>query len=71
MNTKILLSAIALLALTSYGVYNSKEALPPLHTVDYVDIDKYAGLWYEIAYIPYIFEYDCTGTNVFLINLLF
>ena len=71
MNTKILLSAIALLAVASYGIYNSKAALPPLHTVSYVDLDKYVGSWYEIATIPKIFEYGCTGTTVLLKLLIY
>ena len=27
----------------------------PLETVDYVSVDKYAGLWYEIARKPILF----------------
>lgn len=30
-------------------------------TVDYVDLKKYAGLWYEIAKIPNSFQKDCAG----------
>lgn len=31
-----------------------------LKTVDYVDINKYMGLWYEIAKIPNKFQKHCT-----------
>lgn len=36
---------------------------PPLETVPYVDLERYAGLWYEIARYPVGFERDCTGTT--------
>ena len=36
----------------------------PLKTVDYVDLNKYAGLWYEIAKIPNSFQDHCVkGTT--------
>jgi len=31
------------------------------HTVPYVDLQKYAGLWYEIAKIPNRFQKKCAG----------
>lgn len=30
--------------------------LPPLATVDKVDLNRYAGLWYQIAYFPFRFQ---------------
>ena len=35
-----------------------------LNTIDHVDINKYAGLWYEIAKIPNSFQSNCVrGTT--------
>lgn len=35
----------------------------PLETVNYVDVQKYTGTWYEIASFPNWFQKDCTGTT--------
>ena len=38
--------------------------LPPLTTVDQVDLNRYAGLWYEVAKIPNSFQDQCAyGTT--------
>ncbi len=34
---------------------------PPLHVVDDVDLEKYAGTWYEIARLPNRFQEKCVG----------
>jgi apolipoprotein D and lipocalin family protein len=34
----------------------------PPKTVDYVDVAKYLGAWYEQAVIPYFFERNCERT---------
>lgn len=34
-----------------------------LKTVNYVDLNKYAGLWYEIASFPQSFQRGCTNTT--------
>lgn len=34
-----------------------------LKVVDYVDIDRYLGTWYEIARYPNRFEKDCVGVT--------
>ncbi|MCB0419497.1 MAG: lipocalin family protein [Bdellovibrionales bacterium] len=31
----------------------------PMKTVDFVDVDKYLGSWYEVASIPQSFQKDC------------
>ena len=31
----------------------------PLETVPNVELDKYAGLWYEIAHLPFSFQKNC------------
>lgn len=36
---------------------------PPLATVDYVDLNRYQGTWYEIARYPNSFEQGCTGVT--------
>lgn len=35
---------------------------PPLDTVDYVDLDRYLGKWYEIASYPAPFQEGCVAT---------
>src|SRR5690606_13140948 len=37
--------------------------LPPLHTVDSVDLERYSGSWYEIAAFPQRFQEGCTDTT--------
>lgn len=37
--------------------------LPPLETVEYVELSRYTGTWYEIAAFPQRFEKGCTGTT--------
>jgi apolipoprotein D and lipocalin family protein len=37
----------------------------PLDTVASVDLERYAGLWYEIARLPQSFEKDCAGVTAF------
>jgi apolipoprotein D and lipocalin family protein len=33
----------------------------PLATQDWVDLERYAGRWYEIARLPNRFQEKCTG----------
>jgi len=35
----------------------------PPDPVDYVDLDRYLGTWYEIASFPQSFQRDCVGTT--------
>jgi len=42
------------------GMSAGRKAVPPA-TVSYVDLDRYAGLWYEIARLPMREESDCAG----------
>ena len=54
---RLALSAIAaalLAACTSQPDYRASDSTPP--TVPSVDLDRYAGLWYEIARYPNGFE---------------
>jgi apolipoprotein D and lipocalin family protein len=40
-------------------VYAKRKLRPALPTVDYVDVKRYMGLWYEVARLPTRFEKDC------------
>lgn len=52
---------IAALLLLATGGCSSDHL--PLDTVNYVDIQRYMGKWYEIASFPTSFQKDCTGTT--------
>lgn len=41
----------------------SMPQVPPLETVSSVDIERYMGLWYEIASYPTFFNNRCTATT--------
>ncbi len=41
----------------------SKSSAPPLEVVDYVDLNRYVGTWYEIARFPMYFERNCVGVT--------
>lgn len=58
-----------LLAIVIYS-FNLSAQQNPLKTVDYVDLKKYVGLWYEIAKIPNRFQDQCiSGTTAkYIIN---
>lgn len=45
------------------GSTTERENLPPLQTVDKVDVERYMGTWYEIASYPQSFQKGCTGTT--------
>lgn len=36
---------------------------PPLETVEFVEVERYMGLWYEIASYPTFFNTRCTATT--------
>ena len=41
----------------------SEQPLPPVRTVDSVDLLQYLGKWYEIAAIPQSFQKQCIGNT--------
>jgi len=43
-------------ALTALMLGGCKASLPPIETVDYVDLDRFMGDWYVIASIPTFLE---------------
>lgn len=54
------------LALSFAGCSKStteRESLPPLETVEQVDLERYLGTWYEIGSYPQRFQKGCTGTT--------
>ena len=52
-----------LLIIIFYSVSSFAQQNPP-KTVDYVDLKKYVGLWYEVAKIPNSFQDQCVkGTT--------
>ena len=56
MNTTLpLLAAVCSLAM---GVAEASH--PPLKTVSEVDLNRYAGKWYQIAFFPTRFQKNCT-----------
>ncbi len=52
--------------LTAAGIMilsSTKRKAQDLETVPYVDLEKYAGEWFEIASFPQIFQKGCTNTK--------
>ena len=58
---KLILIA-ALFALPACAHADSDD-LPPVRTVNRVDVKKYLGRWYEIASFPQRFQKDCTAST--------
>ena len=57
----IFIIAAFLLFLTS--CIDEKQDLPPIKKVSKVDINRYLGLWYEIARIDHSFQKDCVAST--------
>jgi apolipoprotein D and lipocalin family protein len=47
---------LSLIIISSFGASLLAKKLPPLTTVDKVDLHRYAGLWYQFAYFPNSFQ---------------
>ena len=60
MRSLLLVAACALSACTST---TARLKLPPLTTVEKVDLPRYLGTWFEIASFPQGFQKGCTGTQ--------
>ncbi len=41
----------------------TSKTFGPVQTVDYIDVDRYIGRWYEIASFPNFFSQNCTCTT--------
>ena len=52
--------AVTALAFISLSFTTQAETVPP-QAVDQVDIQKYAGKWYEIAHLPMYFQRKCVS----------
>ncbi|MEM0950750.1 MAG: lipocalin family protein [Cyanobacteria bacterium P01_H01_bin.74] len=62
---KVLMGLAAfLLLLVSYPAHVMADYKKPLQPVRYVDSNRYAGRWYEIALIPYFFEKSCAKNSI-------
>ncbi len=53
---------LSTLALFAFG-FSACKPNQKLKTVDSVDLNRYAGLWYEIALLPNSFEKGCSCTT--------
>lgn len=51
--------AVSLFAAMTVGAAGVSAQDSPPKTVDYVDLERYAGLWYEIARVPNGFQDQC------------
>lgn len=54
-------SVACLLTALAAGSIACGAASEPMQTVARVDLERYTGLWYEIAKLPNRFQKDCTG----------
>lgn len=43
--------------------WGCKTSHPSLDTVDYVDVDRYMGIWYDVASFPQRFQKGCHCTS--------
>jgi apolipoprotein D and lipocalin family protein len=42
----------------------AEKVLPPVKTVEKVDLDRYQGVWFELAHYPFWAQKDCHCTTV-------
>ena len=45
------------------GCAHTEKTLPPLETVPFVDLNRYTGIWYEIARYSNSFQEGCVGSK--------
>lgn len=60
---KTALIAMLALALSGCATGNYRDTSVPITTVPQIDLNRYAGLWYEIARFPVSFEEGCVGVT--------
>ena len=56
------IALFAFCAACASGEVNRNDQIP-LTTVDYVEVDRYLGEWFEIARLPNRFEKNCEGVT--------
>jgi apolipoprotein D and lipocalin family protein len=61
--TLLLVAVVIGLPACSSTTTTERLGLPPLETVEWVDLSRYVGTWYEIASYPQWFQEGCTGTT--------
>jgi apolipoprotein D and lipocalin family protein len=59
---KEIIATSAILGLAGIAALTLQAQDKPLTTVQYVELDKYLGRWYEIAAFPQSFERGCSHT---------
>ena len=52
-----------MLSLFASGCQKNGSVMEPLKTVDFVDLSRYVGKWYEIARYPNKFQEGCVGSK--------
>jgi len=63
-STLLGLFGVVVIALSACGSTTTERlSLPPLKTVQRVDLKRYQGTWYEIASFPQRFQKGCTNTT--------
>ncbi len=62
MNLKLILALFLFTGLISACEKSKRISSEPMETVDFVDVNRYAGKWYEIARFPFFAQKDCFGT---------
>lgn len=62
-DTAMIAKSISSLLLLVLPVAGCGGLFNPPEVVDYVDLNQYAGKWYEIASYPTAFQAGCTGTT--------
>ena len=61
---KSLFVFICVFTLGACTLAQSKATLPPVETIDHVDLNSYLGKWYEIASIPQSFQKQCASDTM-------
>jgi apolipoprotein D and lipocalin family protein len=56
-------ACIALITSACATTTTERRDLPPLETVERVELSRYLGKWYEIASFPQSFQEGCTATT--------
>ena len=60
---RVRIGAVALGLGLAFALAACRSPLPPLEVVNDVDLDRYAGQWYEIASFPQRFQRGCVASE--------